>query len=68
MDRYDLLGLAVFVGAVVLVIALVVGQAMYSAAHHCHGDGHYSWTTVCSSTGKSVSCYPIQLEDQVCDK
>lgn len=61
----------VVVLAVVFVVVLVWGTVAdhtYYVTHHCHGDGHYYWTTQCISTGKSVTCYPVQYEGTVCDQ
>lgn len=53
---------------VVTLAALLWGYGAYVIAHHCHGNGTYSTTIICSSTGKSVVCTPIIIENQTCDK
>lgn len=57
------------VGALVgVLIVVIVSLTWWYQVHHCHGNGHYYWSTSCVPTGKTVVCYPLRQEEIVCDK
>lgn len=53
---------------VVATVALIVGMLWYDAAHHCRGTGRYHHVTECTQVGKVITCYPVRVEDELCDK